>query len=96
MAFSDPAAHRRMRAAGDLYGRSLAGPVFYAIASLITAAVADHLQPLRLLGWLPAACYLAMFARVDAACYEAKAAGRNRVVEAAMSARAPVTEGATA
>jgi len=50
-----------MRAAGDLYGRSLVGPVFYAIASLVTASVAGYLSPPRLLGWLPAACYLVMF-----------------------------------
>lgn len=50
-----------MRAAGDLYGRSLAGPIFYAIASLITAAVADHLSPLHLLGWSPSAIYVVMF-----------------------------------
>jgi len=50
-----------MRAANDLYGRSLAGPLFYAIAALVTAGVADYLSPLRLLGWLPATLYVAMF-----------------------------------
>jgi diguanylate cyclase (GGDEF)-like protein len=57
----DASVHRRMRSAGDLYGRSLAGPIFYAIGSLVTAGVADHLAPLRLLGWLPAVCFVAMF-----------------------------------
>jgi diguanylate cyclase len=50
-----------MRAAGDLYGRSLAGPLFYATGCLVTAAVANHLSPLRLLGWLPASSYVIMF-----------------------------------
>lgn len=58
---ADAAAHRRMRSAGDLYGRSLVGPIFYAIGSLINASLAGLLSPLRIWGWLPACCYVAMY-----------------------------------
>jgi diguanylate cyclase (GGDEF)-like protein len=57
----DARVHRRMRAAGDLYGRSLVGPLFYAVACLVSAGVAGYLRPLRILGWLPAAAYVALF-----------------------------------
>ncbi len=50
-----------MRSAGDLYGRSRVGPLFYAIACIVSAWVAGYLHPLRLLGWLPAVCFVVMF-----------------------------------
>ncbi len=50
-----------MRSAGDLYGRSRVGPLFYAIACIVSAWVAGYLHPLRLLGWLPAVCFVLMF-----------------------------------
>jgi diguanylate cyclase len=54
-------AYRQMRAAGDLYGRSLVGPIFYAICCIVAAWVSGYLRPLRVLGWLPPVCYVAIF-----------------------------------
>jgi diguanylate cyclase (GGDEF)-like protein len=60
-ALQDAAAYRRTRAAGDLYGRSLVGPIFYAICCTVAAWVSGYLVPLRVAGWLPALVYIAMF-----------------------------------
>ncbi len=53
--------YRRQRAGSDLYGRSLVGPLFYAIGCLVTASVAGYFHPLRLVGWLPATLFVAFF-----------------------------------
>jgi diguanylate cyclase (GGDEF)-like protein len=57
----DAAAYRRRRAAGDLYGRSLVGPLFYAVGCIVASWVSGFLYPLRVLGWLPPLLFVAMF-----------------------------------
>ena len=60
-AFPSRGAYGRKRAAGDLFGRSLVGPVFYALGCVVTASVGGYFQPLRLVAWLPALIFVTLF-----------------------------------
>jgi diguanylate cyclase len=57
----DARTYRRRRAGGDLYGRSIVGPIFYALGCVLTAAVGGYFRPVRLLGWLPARLFVLFF-----------------------------------
>jgi diguanylate cyclase (GGDEF)-like protein len=60
-ALPDQDAYRRKRAGGDLYGRSLIGPLFYFLGCLVTAGVGGFFHPLRWVAWLPATLFAALF-----------------------------------
>jgi len=59
--FPSRGTYGRERVAGDLFGRSLVGPVFYALGCVVTASVGGYFQPLRVVAWLPTLLFVALF-----------------------------------
>jgi diguanylate cyclase (GGDEF)-like protein len=60
--FPNAEIYRRKRAGVDLYGRSLVGPLFYALGCVVVSSVGGYFHPLRLVASLAPALFLVLFA----------------------------------
>ncbi len=54
-------AYRHQRAMRFLYERTKVGPVYYAMATLLTAWVGDYFSPLRAISWSPVLAFTAIW-----------------------------------